>query len=406
MEAPPGQVSDDLPKRVSSVDAYNSPMSSSLSPWKSGPNYWASCLSVYHPGLFSSPSNLSSAKPSCVDRWEMPQGQGLFAITEVTFSNSNKSFVAIGGAIKLRSRPKRTCEGGFVHLFEIQDDGKLAFVHTTELPDSCHCLCGFKGMLLAGSGNRVRLLALGRQRLLKKCEFKILPRLVVGLSAVDDRVFVSTVCNSVFYLKYRPESNIFQLFAEDPLPRHITSSCALDQDSIAFGDKFGTFSAVRISAEVTSDVEDDPLAYKGLREDSMHLSTSPNLTESLFNFYIGSPVTSLFSLGNVPGSIMASEVIVCSCFDGSIHVIRPFLSRADAIMIKGVEEFFQNHSESIAPLGRNHFSFRSRFFPVKNVVDFDLCRLFLELPRETKEAFCAEKNLDLVEVERILQDFL
>ena len=45
----------------------------------------------------------------------------------------------------------------------------------TPVEDVPQCFAPFRGMLLAGVGNRLRLYALGKKRLLRKCEYKVRP---------------------------------------------------------------------------------------------------------------------------------------------------------------------------------------------------------------------------------------
>ncbi|KAL0219041.1 hypothetical protein P9112_004694 [Eukaryota sp. TZLM1-RC] len=375
-----------------------------LSAWRGSADHWSSCISVVHPGQPNLSINVASAKPQLVDRWEFPEGFGIFSVTEVVMNSKN--YIAVGGGVDLKFRPRRACKNGFITLFEFLNDGNLSFVHTTLLPDSCHAVKPYSGMLLAGVGRRLRLLSLGKKRLLLKSEFKILPRLVVGIDVVDERIMVYDVSQSVFFLKYRFDSNIFQLFAEDPAPRQITCGIALDYCSTALGDKFGNVFGIRLDRDVDSDVEDDPLAYKGLRDDSEYLSRAPSFGTPFFHFFLGSPISSIIKLQSVPGGLTLEDVLLVSCFDGSLHMLKPFLSRSDAISIKTVEERVREEERFAEPFGKNHLMFRSSYFPVKNVIDFDLCSKFLELPHAAKSSFCAENSLDLTEVERILQDSL
>ena len=56
------------------------------------------------------------------------------------------------------------------------------------------------------------------------------------------------------------------IFADDTMPRYITASCMLDYDTVAGGDKFGNFTVLRLPAELSEAVDDDPVANRVLYE--------------------------------------------------------------------------------------------------------------------------------------------
>ncbi|KAL0224952.1 hypothetical protein RCL1_002864 [Eukaryota sp. TZLM3-RCL] len=404
-ELPPGTAGgSNVPRRIFEADRHF--ITSPLDVWKGAPNQWSSCISVIHPGVSFHSFNISTSKPQLTDCWHLAPGMSAFALCSVSFTDNNSSFVAVGGAFNLTYRPVRRCDSGFINLFSLTKEGTLEFVHTTLLPDSCHALCAYNGMLLVGSGKHLRLMTLGRERLLRKCEFKVLPKLVVGIEVFGDRIMVRDATQSIFYLKYRSDSNLFQLFAEDPHPRQLVSGCSLDRYSCALGDKFGNIFGVRLDADVSSDVEDDPLAHKSLRDDSSYLSSAPSLASYFFHFYVGSVVTSITKLESSVSSLTREEVLLFTCLDGSIRILKPFASRTDALLCKNLEEFLAKQVNLSAPLQRSHVSFRSMYFPVKNVVDLDLCRKFFSLTNETREEFCTANGSSLFEVERLVRDLI
>ena len=58
----------------------------------------------------------------------------------------------------------------------------------------------FQGKLLVGIGNVVRLYDIGKKHLLKKCETKKLTSTVTGLQVSGQRIFVSTMNESIHVL--------------------------------------------------------------------------------------------------------------------------------------------------------------------------------------------------------------
>jgi splicing factor 3B subunit 3 len=76
----------------------------------------------------------------------------------------------------------------------IQEQGKtLELMHKTQLDGIPGALVGFKGRLLAGVGPVLRLLDLGKKKLLRKCEYRQLPHHVVTLQTMGSRIFVGDV---------------------------------------------------------------------------------------------------------------------------------------------------------------------------------------------------------------------
>jgi len=59
------------------------------------------------------------------------------------------------------------------------------------------------------------------------------------------------------------------IFADDTLPRYVATSCMLDYDTVAVGDKFGNFSVLRLPSEVSEAIDDDPVASRVLYEKSV-----------------------------------------------------------------------------------------------------------------------------------------
>jgi splicing factor 3B subunit 3 len=59
----------------------------------------------------------------------------------------------------------------------------------------------------------------------------------------------------------------------------------------------------------------------------------------------------------------------------------PFASRTDALLAQNLELFLRQ--EAPAQLGgREHLAYRSAHYPVKSVIDGDLCEAYARLPAE------------------------
>ena len=70
------------------------------------------------------------------------------------------------------------------------------------------------------------------------------PNLVTGIYTIGQRVIVSDVQESLFWVRYRRNENQLIIFADDTYPRWVTTACLLDYDTMASADKFGNISIV------------------------------------------------------------------------------------------------------------------------------------------------------------------
>lgn len=72
------------------------------------------------------------------------------------------------------------------------------------------------------------------------------PNLVTGIHTIGQRVIVSDVQESLFWVRYRRNENQLIIFADDTYPRWVTTACLLDYDTMASADKFGNISIVSV----------------------------------------------------------------------------------------------------------------------------------------------------------------
>lgn len=75
-----------------------------------------------------------------------------------------------------------------------------------------------------------------------------IPNIVTGIYTIGQRVIISDVQESLFWVRYRRNENQLIIFADDTYPRWVTTACLLDYDTMAAADKFGNISIVRYSA--------------------------------------------------------------------------------------------------------------------------------------------------------------
>ena len=315
--------------------------------------------------------------------------------------------LAVGTAADLAFRPRRATEG-YIRLYRLLDGGRggLALVHKTALGGIPGALTPFQGRLLAGVGPALRLLDLGRRKLLRKCEYRSLPTHCVHLAAAGDRVYACDAAESAHFLAYRPADNAFYAFADDTVPRHIAAALPLDYDTLATGDKFGNLAVLRLPAAVSAAVEADPTGGRfaaaagvgGGAAPPPAVAGAPNKVEAAVNFHAGDAITGLTRAVLQPGG---PEIIVYGTLGGGVAAAVPLATRSDVDFFARLEMHLRAASPPLA--GRDHLAYRSHYVPVRNAVDGDLCEQFAGLGHEAQRAVAAELDRTPGEVLRKLE---
>jgi len=240
---------------------------------------------------------------------------------------------------------------------------------------------------------------LGKRKLLRKCENRLFPTCIVRLCASGDRIFVGDMCESVHYVKYRRHDNTLSIFADDVVPRFITSMAtpAVDYSTVFCGDKFGNIFSLTLPPEA----DDDAVSHTGTRMiwDQGVLNGAPNKLENPTHYHLGEVVTSIQKCSLVVGG---PEVLLLATVTGGIYAILPFSSRDDAQFFQHLEMFLRQEASSLA--GRDHMSYRSYFQPVRMTVDFDLCERFASLPAAKQKEFAEDVDRSIQEILKKLEE--
>jgi splicing factor 3B subunit 3 len=72
---------------------------------------------------------------------------------------------------------------------------------------------------------------------------------------MGDRIFVGDLQESFHFMRYKRAENSLYIYADDIVPRHVTSGLLMDYDTMAGGDKFGNFFMTRLPAETSAQVK-------------------------------------------------------------------------------------------------------------------------------------------------------
>uniref|UniRef100_A0A8C8CPF3 Splicing factor 3B subunit 3 n=1 Tax=Oncorhynchus tshawytscha TaxID=74940 RepID=A0A8C8CPF3_ONCTS len=355
---------------------------------KAGSGQWASLVRLVNP-----------IQGTTLDLVQLEQNEAAFSVTVCRFASGGDDWYVLVGVARDMILNPRSVGGGFIYTYRLGGGGdKLEFMHKTPVEDVPLAIAPFQGRVLVGVGKLLRIYDLGKKKLLRKCENKHVPNLVTGIHTIGQRVIVTDVQESLFWVRYKRNENQLIIFADDTHPRWVTTACLLDYDTMASADKFGNISIVRLPPNTSDDVDEDPTGNKALWDRGL-LNGASQKAEVIMNYHIGETVLSLQKTTLIPGG---SESLVYTTLSGGIGILVPFTSHED-------HDFFQHlemHMRSEFPplCGRDHLSFRSYYFPVKNVIDGDLCEQFNSMDPHKQKSVAEELDRTPPEVSKKLED--
>ncbi|XP_076331994.1 splicing factor 3B subunit 3-like [Tachypleus tridentatus] len=355
---------------------------------KAGPGMWASVIRIIDP-----------IEGKTIDKVSLEQNDAAFSICLTKFANhGDELFLLVGIAKDFQLNPRQS-NGGSIHVYKFVEEGRqLELVHATPVDEVPGAICPFQGRVLVGVGRVLRIYDLGKKKMLRKCENKYIPNFIVTIHAMGNRVIVGDTQDSFQFLRYKRQENQLIVFADDTNPRWVTTATLLDYDTIAGADKFGNMVMIRLPPAISDEVDEDPTGVKALW-DRGWLGGSSQKAETIASFHIGEVVLSLQKATLIPGG---SESLVYTTLSGTVGVLVPFTSHED-------HDFFQHlemhmRSENPPLCGRDHLSFRSYYFPVKNVIDGDLCEQFNSLEPSKQKSIAEDLDRNPSEVSKKLED--
>ncbi|PKA61181.1 DNA damage-binding protein 1b [Apostasia shenzhenica] len=350
---------------------------------------WVSCIRV-----------LDSKTGNTTCLLELQDNEAAFSACTVNFHDKEYgTLLAVGTAKGLQFWPKRSFAAGYIHIYRFIDEGKsLELVHKTQVDGVPLALCQFQGRLLAGIGSVLRLYDLGKRRLLRKCENKLFPNMIMSIHTYRDRIYVGDIQESFHYCKYRRDENQLYIFADDSVPRWLTASHHVDFDTMAGADKFGNVYFVRLPQDVSDEIEEDPTGGK-IKWEQGKLNGAPNKVEEIVQFHVGDVVTCLQKASLIPGG---GECIIYGTVMGSLGALLAFTSREDVDFFSHLEMHMRQEHPPLC--GRDHMAYRSAYFPVKDVIDGDLCEQFPTLPPDMQRKIADELDRTPGEILKKLED--
>jgi len=330
----------------------------------------------------------------------LEQNEAAHSIALVKFAcrPDTEQYVVVG-TVKELALTNRSHAGGCIIVYKLSTAGdQLELMHRTPVEDTPGAIVPFQGRLLAGVGKYLRIYDLGKKKLLRKCENKHVPNFIISLHTMGNRIIAADIQESFHFVRYKRTENQLIIFADDTNSRWITSSCLLDYDTVAGADKFGNITVIRLPQDISDEIDEDPTGNKALWDRGL-LNGASQKADIIVNFHIGEIVTSLQRATLIPGG---SESLVYTTLSGGVGMLVPFTAHED-------HDFFQHlemHMRTELPplCGRDHLAFRSYYFPVRNVIDGDLCEMFNSLDASKQKTIAEELDRTPSEVNKKLED--
>eukprot|EP00238_Polyblepharides_amylifera_P001957 CAMPEP_0196584476 /NCGR_PEP_ID=MMETSP1081-20130531/47156_1 /TAXON_ID=36882 /ORGANISM="Pyramimonas amylifera, Strain CCMP720" /LENGTH=1211 /DNA_ID=CAMNT_0041905687 /DNA_START=221 /DNA_END=3856 /DNA_ORIENTATION=- len=355
---------------------------------KDSEGQWASCIQV-----------VDAKAASVLSSIELEGNEAAMNVCTCSFPKLGPQPVVVVGTVTDLSFYPRESSGGYLHLYAVASDGgSLNLIHKTPIDGIPAAICGFQDKLLVGMGKILRLYDLGKKKLLRKCELRTFPTFITTIKVLGDRIYVGDNQHSLHWVKYRAKDNLMYCFADDVTPRWVTTAITLDYNTVAAGDKFGNLVVCRLPAEVSDEVEEDPTGGKIVAHQAF-LNGAPHKLEPVAQFHVGETVLSLTKAELQPGG---QEVVVYATGMGGLGALLPFTAREDVDFFSHLELHLRQENPPLC--GRDHMHFRSYYFPVKDVIDGDLCEQYATLSNELQRKIADELDRTPSEILKKLED--
>lgn len=349
---------------------------------KPGLDTWASLVRVLNP-----------INGKTLHKFSLEQGESAVSLSLCRFSSDQDGYYVLVGVAKNLRLMDRRHNGCEVHTYKFDSDMEhLTLVHKTFVEDVPRAITPFQGRVLIGVGKLLRLYDLGKKKLLKKCENKTIQNFIVTVNTIGNRIIVSDVQESYYFLRYKRIENSLIVFADDSTPRWVTATCALDFDTVGCADKFGNVSIIRLSEGINDEVDDDPTGLKSLW-DRGWLGGASQKAHSICSFYVGDTILSLNKATLIPG---LSEALIYTTISGAVGILMPFTSHEELDFFQHLEMHMRSENPPLC--GRDHLAYRSFYFPVKNVIDGDLCEQYNSIDYTKQRNISEEMDRVVAEV--------
>ena len=360
---------------------------SQIGTFQAGDGKWASCVKIIHPAT----GETMSCYPLALDE------AAVSACLVYFLEFQEQPCLVVGTIFGMTLRP-RSVPMASLKVFAYDSKYELTLLHSTPVEDIPTALCPFQGRLLVGVGNRIRLLSLGKKKLLRKSEFRPLPEECVLIQCYGDRIFLGDVKEGILVLKYFPKESRFRVLCDSSHPSWVTCACLLDYNTIMAADKFGNVYVNRVTKEARADELGEEAASL-MRGDAAYATGQIHKMEQIAHYFVGELVTSLEKTTLTPGG---AEVVLYSTIMGSVGAFLPISTKDEVDFLQHLEMVMRDEWRPLC--GRDHLAFRSYYSPVDHVIDGDLCEQFNELPEELQVSIAQRLDRGPMEILRKVEE--
>jgi splicing factor 3B subunit 3 len=388
---------------LASPSTENEPSEQMIGSAQAGEGNWGSCIRIINPNFRDLPS-------VCVV--ELEDNEAAFSLCCAQLDPvANDWYLCVGTVKDYKISPRQiTC--GFIHVYKFilttEKQVSLQFLHKTSVNDVVLALQPFNRKLLAGVGKTLRLYELGKKKLLVKSQNNNIPTVIQSIGIIGSRIFLGSIGSGFHLVEYFPARKELFLFADQQIIRFLTANSIVDYDTVAGGDKFGNIFLTRLPSNISEQLSNT----NNTNHTNPNLTINSNPKANLFkmcdiaNFHVGATVTSIFKCSLITTAANTintnNDILLYATITGQLNALIPLVSREDV-------EFFTHFQLNLrgqlsALSGRDHLSYRSTYFPVKNIIDGELIQEFNLLSFDQSNALAAELSSTPQDIKKKLEE--
>ncbi|OII77925.1 spliceosomal protein SAP 130 [Cryptosporidium andersoni] len=355
-----------------------------------GDGIWGSCIRV-----------VNSTTKTTEQLLYLDVNEGCISACVCKFDEMDLPCLVVGTTygMKLRKEYNENSStlGATIKVYNYDTNFNLKLVHVTPIENVATCMVGWRGRLLVSINKTLRIYSLGKKKLLKKCEYRSIPEVLVWLKVINDRIFAGDIRHGVIIFKYHSVQNRLSIIANDIMPRWLTSACEiLDYHTVITSDKFDNLIVCRVPTEASSNY-DFTSNFNSQTNTSSYMK--PYQINPVAHFHVGDLVTCIHKNQLSP---LGVETLIFGTILGSIGTLTPITNKDDVDLLCKLELLLRNESPSL--MSRDHLMFRSYYAPVLNVIDGDLCETFTSYGSDVQARIASSLDISIQEIFKKLDD--
>lgn len=340
---------------------------------------WTSQVKAYHPVDLNEISSIRLENQAC------------FSMIFMNLTKKNKNFLILGLINDYVMSPKHfsSC---YIGVYSLNTSTlKFEETHTTQVKDIPLAFHIFNDFLMTSIGNEVFLYEIGVKKLILKNVFSSFSSQITKIVSIKNRIFLSSLNDSVYMMKYDQFENKFFLLVDDPIIKYPVSICLLDYNTLAVSDKHGNFNILRTPDDCNDEtLFSDPKGIKILSSEGFLLGAKFKFTTQA-SFYIGEIVTCIRKINKSNSPLLYSTSL------GRIGIVFPIEDKSISDFLIHFTLFFQLDYPSIS--GRDIKAYESYYNPIKNISDGDFLGKYENYLMSDKKRIAKEMERTVEEIQ-------